>query len=77
MAAAILERSAAFKPDGRRLVSCGFDGRVKVWDWRAGVELLTLTPPSGNPLWHAAFSPDGKMIAAAGGDGVVTLWRVE
>ena len=67
----------SFHPDGRRLVSCGFDGRVKVWDWRAGMDLLTLTPPGGATLWHVVFSPDGEMIAAAGGDGIVSLWRVK
>jgi WD40 repeat protein len=66
----------SFHPDGRRLVSAGKDGLVKVWDWKAGVELLTLPAPGGI-LWHAVFSPDGRMIAAAGGDGVVSLWKVE
>lgn len=70
-------KGVSFHPDGSRLVSCGVDGQVKVWDWRAGVELLTLPVPGGGMLWHTVFSPDGKMIAAAGGDGIVTLWRVE
>jgi WD40 repeat protein len=67
----------SFHPDGSRLVSSGFDGQVKLWDWRTGVEMLTLPAPAGVMLWHAVFSPDGKMIAAAGGDGIVSLWRVE
>jgi len=67
----------SFSPDGRRLVSSSFDGQVKVWDWTAGAELLTLPLPAGGQAWHVVFTPDGKTIAAAGGDGLVTLWKTE
>src|SRR4051812_11772360 len=34
--------SVAFSPDGTRIVSCGGDTSVRVWDAEMGTELLTL-----------------------------------
>ena len=42
----------SFHANGSRLVSSSYDGRVKVWDWRAGVDLLTLPPPG----WRHALA---------------------
>jgi WD40 repeat protein len=52
--------SAAFSPDGRRIVTLG-DHEAKVWDAQTGAALLTL---KGNrlPAYAAAFSPDGRRI---------------
>jgi WD40 repeat protein len=67
--------AAAFSPDGRTLVSGGFeDGRVLRWD-------TATWEPIGEPLakglqrvFALAFSPDGSMFAAGGYDGSVIVW---
>jgi WD40 repeat protein len=70
-------KAVSFHPDGSRLVSCSGDGQLKIWDWRSGEVLLTLSVPGGGILWHVVFSPDGGTIAGAGGDGLVSLWSIE
>lgn len=72
----VLNGSIGFSRDGARLVSAAEDG-VRVWDWRAGAEVLALPFPGGG---QAAISPDGRWIAAvAGGRDGFTLerWRCD
>ena len=65
--------SLAFSPDGTRLVSASYDGKVITWDTATGQEALAL---NGKPsiAWCIAFSPDGSRIASGNYDGTVTLW---
>jgi WD40 repeat protein len=70
-------RPLAFSPDGKRLAT-GNNGRsggnVKLWDVKAGRELLTLrVPPDSINTYCLAFSPDGYYLAA--GDHLyVRIW---
>ena len=59
--------SAAFSPDGKRIVTGSWDKTAKVWDAGTGQEILTL---KGHKCWvaSAAFSPDGKRIVTGGGE---------
>ena len=70
-------RSAAYSPDGQRIVTASADKTAKVWDAKTGRELFTLTGHNGI-VFAATYSPDGKRIATAGGDGIVqiyTTWK--
>ena len=66
-------KSAAFSPDGTRIVTAGFDARARVWDAQSGL-------PIGFPLKHedvvtsAVFSPDGTRIVTASEDKTVRVW---
>ncbi len=67
----------AFSPDGRRLVTCGADGSVMVWDLREAQaeEAFRLTGPKGLS-WFAAFAPDGRTVVAGGDDRTIRIWPV-
>lgn len=68
-------RSAAFSPDGQRVVTASEDGTARVWDMATG-------RPVGEPLRHdgwvlsAAFSPDGQRVVTGSADGTAGLWDV-
>ena len=59
----------AWSPDGSLLVSCGWDGKIKVWDPESGRELPAFEASSKQRvIFHTAFSPDGRLLGAAGVD---------
>ena len=60
-------------PDGKRLVSGGWDGRAKVWD-AATLKLLWATDQGGGRILSARFSPDGLLLATVDGQGPVRIW---
>jgi hypothetical protein len=65
-------RRVEFTPDGKKLVSGGFDGHVRVWDLADGKELHALKADAGT-VYGIAISFDGKTIASSGRDGL-KLW---
>jgi len=63
----------ALSPDGRTLVSGGFDALLKVWDVERGVLLRTFRAFL-DPAWGLAFSADGKWFSAGGHNRDVKVW---
>lgn len=65
--------SAAFSPDGRRLVTGDTDCQVRVWETQTG-QLLLICRGHTNWVRHVTVSPDGKLIASCGADHTIRLW---
>ena len=62
----------SFSADGRRVVSAGKDGTVRVWT-SEGSPLAVLRGHDGEVL-DAKFLPGGRRIVSAGADGTVRIW---
>ena len=65
--------SAAYSPDGKRIVTASNGHTAKVWDADTGEELFTL---KGHKGWvtSAAYSPDGKRIVTDSYDKTAKVW---
>ena len=65
--------SAAFSPDGERVVTASNDKTARMWDAATG-------EPIGKPMQHddwiysAAFSPDGARVVTASKDKTARMW---
>ncbi|HEU4411563.1 MAG TPA: protein kinase [Polyangiaceae bacterium] len=69
--------TAAFSPDGRRLVTASNDKTVRVFraDGAAAEPLVSFAHPDYAAA--AAFSPDGRRIATASADKAVRIWPAD
>ncbi len=66
-------RSAAFSPDGARIVTASGDRTARVWDARTGKAIAVLAGHEDS-VRSAAFSPDGGRIVTASWDMTARLW---
>ena len=67
--------SAAFSPDGTRIVSGGDDKIVRIWDATTGEELKALAGHLAR-VSSVTFSPDGARILSGSYDNSVRLWDI-
>ena len=65
--------SAAYSPDGTRIVTASFDKTARIWDARTGVQLAVLYG-HGSLVYTAAYSPDGTRIVTASDDKTARIW---
>jgi WD40 repeat protein len=63
----------AMTADGCRAVTGGFDGKLRIWDLKTGVQKCELT---GHSTWltSVAITPDGALAVSGGWDGTVSIW---
>ena len=67
--------SAAFSPDGTKIVTGAKNKTACVWDATTGQKLLTLQ--HADWVRTATFSPDGKKIATSGDDKISRIWDAD
>jgi WD40 repeat protein len=67
--------TVTFSPDGKKLVSGGGDGAIKLWDVNSGTEIQRLLGHQGGTT-SLSFSPDGTTLASGSWDNTIRLWNV-
>jgi WD40 repeat protein len=69
--------SAAFSPDGKRIVTASADKTARLWDAETGKQIGAPLVGHEDVVKSAAFSPDGKRIVTASADKTARLWDAE
>ena len=65
--------SAAFSPDGSRIVTASWDKTARIWDAATAKEIAVLRGHDDS-VYSAAFSPDGSRIVTASEDKTARIW---
>lgn len=66
---------ALYHPDGKRIITTGWDGRAVIRDIDTERELQSLQ--IDGRLYDIAIHPDGQIIALGGDNGILRLWDIE
>jgi WD40 repeat protein len=66
--------SAAFSPNGDRIVSGSADKTVRIWDTISGTEVIGPLRGHTSFVHSVAFSPDGKRVVSGSSDKTVRVW---
>ncbi len=71
-------RGLACTPDGKTLISGGYDGKLIWWPLTDDTPKPKRTVEKAHTGWvrEVAISPDGSRIATAGNDNLVKVWQV-
>ena len=67
--------SAAFSPDGKRVVTASDDKTARLWDAQTGEQIAALEHEAS--VSDAVFSPDGKRVVTASDDKTAGLWDAQ
>ena len=69
-------QSAAFSPDGKRVVTASTDKTARLWDAATGKPIGEPLKGHEDSVQSAAFSPDGRRIVTASADKSARLWEI-
>ncbi len=69
-------QGAFFSPDGKLIISHGWDNTVRIWDVETFTETKTLSRHT-DLVWCAAVSLNNKLIASGSVDRSFIIWDIE
>jgi WD40 repeat protein len=64
-------------PGGQRIITCSWDGSLRVWNVRTGKQIGDDWRDGGSAVYSIALSPDGKKVVSGSSDGAVRLWDID
>lgn len=67
-------RCVSFSPDGTKIVSCGDDKTICLWDANTGVQITKLFGHTDR-VNSVSFSSDGTKIVSGSLDGMICIWK--
>ena len=68
------EYTAAWSPDGMRIVSGGASSTIEVWDAHTNTPYFSMDVSPALKVLRVAWSPDGSKIASADSKGNIIIW---
>jgi WD40 repeat protein len=68
--------ASAFSPDGRYLLSAGYDEKIRLWDFRTGTEIRTFDGDCFGGPRSLGFSADGTRVFSINGQDDLAIWDV-
>ena len=69
-------RNLMFSPDGKSIVTIGYDDTIRFWDTQTGTHQRVLRGHTAS-VNSIRFSPDGTLLASSSSDDTIRLWDVE
>lgn len=68
-----------FLPDGKTLLTFGWEDNFRLWDISARTNLafLRVVPGHENEIWSTAIAPNGRLLASGSKDGLIKVWNIE
>ncbi len=69
--------SVRFEPDGIHILSAGWDGTIRRWDWASGQEVQQYDIPDTPRVYMIELLPNGEQFVSGSHDGVIRLWDIE
>jgi WD40 repeat protein len=69
--------SAAFSPNGTRIISSLDDNTIQMWDAMSGTEVISPLQEHEDQVNTVAFAPDGAQIVSGSKDEIIQIWDAE
>jgi WD40 repeat protein len=72
-------RGVAHLPGGQRIITCSYDGSLRLWDLESSAQIGDEWREEGDEMavMTMALSPNGKTLASGSYGGTVRVWDIE
>ena len=67
-------RSVAYSPDGKQIISGSVDKTIRIWDAKIGAVLGTPLRGHSDAICWVSYSPSGRHIVSGSRDSTIRVW---